>query len=156
MTSLVRGGAAVARVAGSSPASANTLLPTQAAYIAGFFDGEGSVNVYFRKAHNGRRYGRLTARLSQNDPAVLRWVQEVTGLGTVHVGQHTSLHKPNPNHMWVVVCEEARRFLPLVRPFLIVKAAAVDRALLLDSEVVRRRASEASATNQPEAHAPPS
>ena len=65
---------------------------TDRAYIAGLFDGEGS--IYFtrrpekKKKHKGRGYRysnsmRISMEVTMTDESVVRWVHEVLGCGTV-------------------------------------------------------------------------
>ena len=55
------------------------------AYIAGLFDGEGSID--FTKRKEKKKYGtyncmRISMEISMTDESVLRWVTEVLGCGT--------------------------------------------------------------------------
>jgi ketosteroid isomerase-like protein len=70
----------------------NMLSTEDIAYIAGLFDGEGS--IYFarrnenKKKHNGKGYRismsqRISMEISMTDQSVIRWVHEVLGVGTV-------------------------------------------------------------------------
>ena len=65
---------------------------TDKAYIAGLFDGEGS--IYFarrperKKKHNGKGYRianaqRISMEITMTDESVIRWVHEIVGCGTV-------------------------------------------------------------------------
>ena len=65
---------------------------TDRAYIAGLFDGEGS--IYFarrpekKKKHNGKGYRtsmsqRISMEITMTDQSVVRWVHEILGVGTV-------------------------------------------------------------------------
>ena len=65
---------------------------TDRAYIAGLFDGEGS--IYFarrrekKKKHNGKGYRysmsqRISMEITMTDESVVKWVHEVLGVGTV-------------------------------------------------------------------------
>ena len=65
----------------------------QAAYIAGLFDGEGS--IYFakrqekKKAHKGpgHRYSnsmRISMEITMTDEPVINWVHKILGVGTVN------------------------------------------------------------------------
>ena len=65
---------------------------TDRAYIAGLFDGEGS--IYFarrrekKKKHKGEGYRysmsqRISMEITMTDESVVRWVHEVLGVGTV-------------------------------------------------------------------------
>ena len=70
-----------------------TITNEQAAYIAGLFDGEGS--IYFakrpekKKKHKGPGYRtsisqRISMEVTMTDQSVLRWVHEVLGVGTLN------------------------------------------------------------------------
>ena len=109
------------------------------AYIAGFFDGEGSVGFVWRKStKNKKKYGRLLARLTQNDRSILEWIRRKTGFGSIH-----QTKKKNPRwkltHYYVVAYEAARQFLWAIQPFLKVKAKAVKDNLRLDAKYCKRR-----------------
>ena len=61
---------------------------TNLAYIAGLFDGEGSIQYkqYMRKrSHNKKAYPTWSIRMemAMTDQSILRWVHEVLGVGTV-------------------------------------------------------------------------
>ena len=69
-----------------------TITNEQAAYIAGLFDGEGS--IYFakrpekKKKHKGPgfRYTnsmRISMEISMTDKSVIHWVHKILGVGTV-------------------------------------------------------------------------
>jgi len=69
-----------------------TITNEHAAYIAGLFDGEGS--IYFtrrpekKKKHKGKgfRYSnsmRISMEVTMTDQSVVRWVHEILGCGTV-------------------------------------------------------------------------
>ena len=54
----------------------NSLSEAQLAYIAGLFDGEGSVGIYYTKSSkSGKKYPKLMARISNNNPTVLEWIK---------------------------------------------------------------------------------
>ena len=70
-----------------------TITSEQAAYIAGLFDGEGS--IYFakrpekKKKHKGPGYRtsisqRISMEITMTDKSVLKWVHEVLGVGTLN------------------------------------------------------------------------
>ena len=70
-----------------------TITNEQAAYIAGVFDGEGS--IYFakrpekKKKHKGPGYRtsisqRISMEITMTDQSVLKWVHEVLGVGTLN------------------------------------------------------------------------
>ena len=62
------------------------------AYIAGLFDGEGSIYYARRpekkKKHKGKGYRisnslRMSMEITMTDQSVIRWVHEILGCGTV-------------------------------------------------------------------------
>ena len=79
-----------------------TITNEQAAYIAGLFDGEGS--IYFakrpekKKKHKGDgfRYSnsqRISMEITMTDQSVLKWVHEVLGVGTLNKKPRKGLRK---------------------------------------------------------------
>ena len=65
---------------------------TDKAYIAGLFDGEGSIHfkrgIEKKKKHKGKGYRvsnslRLSMEITMTDQSVVRWVHEILGCGTV-------------------------------------------------------------------------
>ena len=79
-----------------------TITNEQAAYIAGLFDGEGS--IYFakrperKKKHKGRGYRvsisqRISMEITMTDKSVLKWVHEVLGVGTLNKKPRKGLRK---------------------------------------------------------------
>ena len=69
-----------------------TINVEHAAYIAGLFDGEGSIYYARRperkKKHNGEgfRYSnsmRISMEMTMTDKSVIKWVHDVLGVGTV-------------------------------------------------------------------------
>ena len=66
---------------------------TDKAYIAGLFDGEGSINITRRperkKKHKGKGYRisnsmRISMEIAMTDESVLIWLHEVLGVGTLN------------------------------------------------------------------------
>jgi len=69
-----------------------TITVEHAAYIAGLFDGEGSIYYARRpekkKKHNGEgfRYSnsmRISMEMTMTDKSVIKWVHDILGVGTV-------------------------------------------------------------------------
>ena|SRR5579859_7534847 len=103
------------------------------AYLAGLFDGEGSVSFSFQKAtKNGKRYGHLIARVAQKDRTILDWLSGQLGYGTVH-------HSSHGVFQYYVVRASARKFLGLIRPYVKIKGSVIDEKLALDHQYVKAR-----------------
>lgn len=105
-----------------------TLTETDAAYIAAFIDGEGSIVRSRRAPHPWR------LQVGQKEPAVIYWLREVTGVGTVY-------REANPGrglvrrrayddiHRWTVSGWAAADLLRQVLPFMHVKRSRAQEML---------------------------
>ena len=78
------------------------------AYIAGLFDGEGS--IYFtkrpekKKKHNGKGYRisnsqRISMEVTMTDESVIRWLHEILGVGTVVKKPRKGLRKDGTKYL---------------------------------------------------------
>ena len=59
---------------------------TDAAYIAGLFDGEGSVDFKRRKERRGKYVTnamQITMRIEMTTQSILRWIQDTLKVGTI-------------------------------------------------------------------------
>lgn len=94
-----------------------------AEYIAGFFDGEGCVDIRYRTTHGGK-YQRFELRLTISqvfrlplDKIVEQW------------GGSVSPRRSGKIHYYVVSGKQANALLKAMRPHLLVKADEADIAL---------------------------
>ena len=78
------------------------------AYIAGLFDGEGSLQYKRKwekkKKHNGKGYRdtyvwRINMEIAMTDESVIRWVHEVLGVGTVNKKPRKGLRKDGTKYL---------------------------------------------------------
>ena len=78
------------------------------AYIAGLFDGEGSINITRRperkKKHKGKGYRisnsmRISMEIAMTDKSVLIWLHEVLGVGTVTDKPRKGLRKNGTKYL---------------------------------------------------------
>ena len=85
-----------------------TISNEQAAYIAGLFDGEGS--IYFakrpekKKKHKGPGYRtsisqRISMEITMTDKSVLTWVHEVLGVGTLNKKPRKGFRKDGTKYL---------------------------------------------------------
>ena len=75
---------------------------SDAAYIAGLFDGEGSIE--FTKRKEKKRNGtydcrRISMEISMTDKSVLIWVHEVLGVGTLSKKPRKGLRKSGTKYL---------------------------------------------------------
>jgi|TARA_A100001391_G_scaffold193215_1_gene168193 hypothetical protein len=99
-----------------------TISSEHAAYIAGLFDGEGS--IYFakriekKKKHKGEGYRlsnsmRISMEVTMTDKSVIRWLHEVLGVGTVVKKPRKGLRKDGTKYLmqWKWRCTFRDAFL---------------------------------------------
>lgn len=98
-------------------------------YVAGFFDGEGSIDIRFeaKVSKNGKRYERFYLRASviQIDRRPLDLMQARWG-GSV---SRRKAQKSTACHTWVVTTKSAAAFLADIAPHLIVKRREAELAI---------------------------
>ena len=83
---------------------------TNVAYIAGLFDGEGSVSYkqYMRKRpHNKKPYPTWSIRMeiAMTDKSVLIWINEVLGVGTVNPKRYKTPYTVGWKKQWRWRCQ---------------------------------------------------
>ena len=78
------------------------------AYIAGLFDGEGSIyyakRIEKKKKHKGKGYRtsmsqRISMEVTMTDESVIRWLHEVLGVGTVVKKPRKGLRKDGTRYL---------------------------------------------------------
>ena len=104
------------------------------AYIAGLFDGEGSIQVQkYQASKNKRWYWRLVARIANTDIRCLEFVRDTLGFGWVGLSSRASAHKASHAskdcYQYCVTNRTVETFVKLLRPYLIVKAEKVDQLM---------------------------
>lgn len=106
------------------------LSKADAAYIAGFLDGEGSVLLYRR-----RDKAALRVVFANTNLEILEWIAEVANCGSivVHVGTGSPMHKQG--YLLQFNAEAAESLLRQVRPFLHIKVKQADLAMLFQERL---------------------
>lgn len=109
---------------------------TELAWLAGLFDGEGSVNLRFWANHPKCRSGswHLTASITNTHAPTILTVRDILGFG--HVTREVRPAPRRPVYDWKVAARSAERFLRLIQPFVVTKREQV--RLALDSIGIRR------------------
>ena len=112
------------------------------AYIAGLFDGEGS--IYFarrkekKKAHNGKghRYSmsqRISMEITMTDEHVIRWVHEILAVGTVVRKPRKGLRKDGTKYLmqykWRCTFRDAYQVCKLIWPWSKTKLEKVEKII---------------------------
>ena len=128
---------------------------TDKAYIAGLFDGEGS--IYFarrpekKKKHNGKGYRysmsqRISMEITMTDQSVIRWVHDVLGCGTVVKKPRKGLRKDGTKYLmqwkWRCTFRDAYYVCCLIWPWSHTKLEKINQILahydekILDNNVI--------------------
>ena len=115
---------------------------TDIAYIAGLFDGEGS--IHFRrgpekkKKHNGEGHRisnsmRISMEITMTDHSVLIWVHEVLGVGTLTPKKVKGRRKDGTKYLnqyrWRCTFRDAYQVCLLIWPFAHVKLPKIQQII---------------------------
>ena len=112
------------------------------AYIAGLFDGEGSIYYARRKEkkkkHNGKGYRtsmsqRISMEIAMTDEHVIRWVHEVLNVGTVVEKRKKGLRKNGTPYLkqwkWRCTFREAYYVCRLLWPYAHTKLNKIEKII---------------------------
>jgi len=116
---------------------------TDIAYIAGLFDGEGSIQIKRaiekKKKHNGKPGYRLSNSMRINmevtmtDESVLRWLHEVLGVGTLRPkkvkGKRKDGTKYLPQWKWRATFRDAYYVCRLLWPYAHTKLPKIQQVI---------------------------
>ena len=115
---------------------------TEVAYIAGLFDGEGSIHYKRgpekKKKHKGRGYRisnsmRLSMEITMTDQSVLLWVHEVLGVGTLTKKPRKGLRKDGTKYLmqyrWRCTFRDAYHVCCLLWPYAHTKLGKIQQVL---------------------------
>ena len=119
---------------------------TDKAYIAGLFDGEGSIHfkrgIEKKKKHKGKGYRlsnsmRISMEITMTDKSVLMWVHEVLGVGTLRKKPRKGLRKDGTKYLmqykWRCTFRDAYRVCRLIWPWSKTKLEKVEKIIDLYS-----------------------
>ena len=119
-----------------------TITSENAAYIAGLFDGEGS--IYFakrpekKKKHNGKGYRtsmsqRISMEVTMTDESVIRWLHEVLKVGTVVKKPRKGLRKDGTKYLmqykWRCTFRDAYYVCRLLWPYAHTKLPKIQQVI---------------------------
>jgi hypothetical protein len=107
------------------------MTATDAAWLAGFIDGEGSIMLALRRATGAVE---LLLAISNTDRSALETVVQLTGLGAVNERpRQSSRHKTA--YFWRCSSAGAESVIQQIRPYLRVKPRQADLALTFQSRL---------------------
>jgi LAGLIDADG DNA endonuclease family protein len=101
-------------------------------YIAGFFDGEGSIGLYPERCK--RKYGiyrhyRFSVSLGNSDPIVPLYLKARFGGSVHHYERSKKMKNRQDAWLWNMSSKRAAEFLRAILPFLVVKKAQAEVVL---------------------------
>ena len=115
---------------------------TDKAYIAGLFDGEGSIHFKRgpekKKKHKGKGYRisnsqRISMEITMTDQSVIRWVHEVLGCGTVVKKPRKGLRKDGTKYLmqykWRCTFRDAYYVCCLIWPWAHTKLPKINQVI---------------------------
>jgi hypothetical protein len=113
-----------------------------AAYIAGLFDGEGSINFTRRpekkKKHKGEGHRisnsmRISMEITMTDESVIRWVHGILKVGTVTKKPRSGFRKNGTRYLmqyrWRCVFRDAYQVAKLLWPYAHVKLHKIEQII---------------------------
>ena len=119
---------------------------TDAAYIAGLFDGEGSVSYkqYMRKKpHNKKAYPiwQIRMEISMTDKSVLTWLHLVLGVGTLNIKKYKSDYTKGWKKQWRWRCSsrDAYYVCLLIQPYAHTKVVDINKIIKHYSHVTNTK-----------------
>ena len=133
-----------------------SMIFTDAAYIAGLFDGEGCVQIKRykekKKKHKGKGYRtanciRITMEIAMTDEDVIRWVHETLKVGSFRVKPRKGLRKNGTKlltqYVWRCSFRDAYQVAKLLWPFAKTKLHKIEQIIdhyspgyLMDDKIV--------------------
>lgn len=116
---------------GPNVVSDRVMTPTEAAYFAGFVDGEGTIGLYRARRRESKSGYRLQSHLAvaNTDMPVLEAIQRMCGNG--RLVQTTNPAKPHhkPGYLLRFSPNQIRHVLPQLQPYLLIKGRQAEYVL---------------------------
>ena len=107
-------------------------------YLAGFFDGEGSIgiNASPRKDKSQKLYCSLRINVANVHPDVINelYLRFGGSIDIVNVGKTNRRQA----YRWMIACKKAASFLEAIYPYLVVKREQAKLALIFQKRMIRR------------------
>tara|TARA_Y100000114_G_scaffold96975_1_gene90301 strand:+ start:28 stop:435 length:408 start_codon:yes stop_codon:yes gene_type:complete len=107
---------------------------TDIAYIAGLFDGEGSIDFKRRKEKRGKyttNAMQITMRIEMTDQSILKWIHATLKLGTVRKRNRSPSVKKHWKDRWVYTLRfrQAYQVCCLIWPYAHVKLDKIQQII---------------------------
>ena len=106
---------------------------TDLAYLAGFYDGEGSIQIVHQKTKRNKNNFSLQIRLFNTNLKVLYYYWNIFKLG--HIYQRKGTNKLI--YTWVIYSNEAKTLLSHLLPYLIIKKKQVKIGIHFQNRIIK-------------------
>ena len=97
-------------------------------WLAGFFDGDGSLGIYYRKPRKDHLNGEyfIRAQITQNNEPFMKWLANKTN-ANIHY-QNGENHETTWGNSYIVYWTHAKAeiFLQLIAPYIVLKKKELD------------------------------
>lgn len=113
------------------------LLETEKAYLAGIFDGEGSIGIYPSKPGDNYVYHRVYFVITNTDFTLAQWIKDRIPIGNFKIREiRKDNDRKRPCWEWQLCgWPRVKIILDLIQPYVVIKAKQVNLVLsLLDDE----------------------
>lgn len=115
----------------------NQLTATEAAYIAGIVDGEGTLGVsrYSRKENKSGYRFQIFLAITSTNKELLEWLTKTTGLGAFHEKKESSIRAKRRCWKWSLKFTQAARLLIQISPYMIIKKDQALNCIAFDNAI---------------------
>jgi hypothetical protein len=100
----------------------NLLSATQAAYIAGIFDGEGTITINRTKQEQYHNWSYTpNCFVTNTNEELLHWLRNSTRVGRISESDRYRKENHKRAYRWKLYTKEVRQLLEAIQPFLVIK-----------------------------------
>jgi len=123
------------------------LTETEAAYIAGFIDGEGSIGLFRQKGSSeGQLYYNIKIQITQTHLTPLKWILNKLQKGKIYKNYRTGNQADSYSLcLYMADCEE---ILPKILPYLVLKKRHAKLALKFIADWREKKPKKKSKTKE--------
>ena len=104
------------------------------AYIAGFFDGEGTITIHHRNSLDKINWYRVCASISNTDISLLEYLKDLFG---GHISTRIYGGNRKDMYQWQVTSKDAVRFISVISPYLRQKSTQAEVSLEFEDTIHR-------------------
>ena len=101
----------------------NFLQVEKDAFLAGLFDADGCVSIYYeKKKHSNKTYIRHSCEIAMTNEEVINWIKDTVGFGNIFYRKaHKNWMGTKPQWRWRASHKKALEFAKTILPYSIIK-----------------------------------